>query len=396
MRILSISAQKPSSTGSGVYLTELVKCFAIQGHEQAVVAGIYKEDEVVFPEGVTFHPVYFGTEKLPYPIVGMSDEMPYTSTRYCDMTKEMVGQFRDAFLEVLVPLVEEFKPDVILAHHLYLLTAIVRDTFPQCKVYGFCHNTDLRQMIKTNLEREFIADNVRRLDRIFVPQTAQKKGVLKVYDVSKEKIQMLGMGYNSEVFKVLGLKPEDRVTRIIFAGKIAEKKGVKSLIRSLEYLNVEAEKLEIYLAGGAGNEVEYQDIYKMAAKSKYKIQFLGRLNQEELAKYYNLCDIFVLPSFFEGIPLTVIEALACGNRVVITSIPGIPEWLSENVVNGDIRYVELPEMVCADEPLKEELPAFEKRLAKALEESIYTSKNGYADTSRISWKQIAKKVIKLE
>ena len=80
MRILSISAQKPSSTGSGVYLTELVKMLAAQGHEQAVVAGIYQDDEVTFPEGVAFHPVYFCTEELPYPIVGMSDVMPYTST----------------------------------------------------------------------------------------------------------------------------------------------------------------------------------------------------------------------------------------------------------------------------------------------------------------------------
>lgn len=393
MRILSISAQKPSSTGSGVYLTELVKVLAAQGHEQAVVAGVYKEDNTVFPEGVAFYPVYFGTEKLPFSIVGMSDEMPYISTRYCDMTKEMVAQFRDAFLEVLVPLVEQFKPDVILTHHLYLLTAIVRDTFPQCKVYGFCHNTDLRQMIKTNLEREFIADNVRKLDRIFVPQTAQKKGVLEVYDVSEEKIEMLGMGYNSEVFKVLGPKLEDDVTRIIFVGKIAEKKGVKSLLRSLEYLNERSENLEIYLAGSVGNEVEYQEIRRMADRSKYKIQFLGCLNQEELAKYYNLSDIFVLPSFFEGIPLTVIEALACGNRVVITSLPGIPEWLSENVGNGDIRYVELPKMLHADEPLEEELQAFEKRLAKALEESIHAPQKGCADTSRISWEQIAKKVI---
>ena len=41
MRILSITAQKPHSTGSGVYLTGLVKGFAALGHEQAVVAGVY-------------------------------------------------------------------------------------------------------------------------------------------------------------------------------------------------------------------------------------------------------------------------------------------------------------------------------------------------------------------
>lgn len=393
MRILSISAQKPSSTGSGVYLTELVKVLAKQGHEQAVVAGVYAEDEVNFPNGVEFHPVYFATEQLPYPIAGMSDEMPYTSTRYCDMTPQMVEQFRTAFLEVLVPLVEEFQPDVILTHHLYLLTAIVRNAFPECKIYGFCHNTDLRQMMKTDLEREYIADAVRRLDKIFVPQTAQRKGVLKVYDVEPEKIQMLGMGYNSNVFKIQGEKTSDGITRMIFAGKIAEKKGVKSLIRSLEYLEDAPENVRIYLAGSAGNEIEYKEIHRMASKSRYEIEFLGRLNQEKLAEYYNKCDIFVLPSFFEGIPLTVIEALACGDRVVLTSLPGIPEWLSENVVDADIRYVELPEMIHADEPLEEELPAFEKRLALALHESIQNPYGKVADTSKISWENIARKVL---
>ena len=44
MKILSVTAQKPDSTGSGVYLTELVKGFNKLGHEQAVIAGITKED----------------------------------------------------------------------------------------------------------------------------------------------------------------------------------------------------------------------------------------------------------------------------------------------------------------------------------------------------------------
>ena len=49
MRILSITAQKPNSTGSGVFLTELVKELAAKGHEQAVVAGVYKEDKTEVP-----------------------------------------------------------------------------------------------------------------------------------------------------------------------------------------------------------------------------------------------------------------------------------------------------------------------------------------------------------
>ena len=53
---LSITAQKPNSTGSGVYLTELVKEYALLSHEQAVVAGVYREDEVELPDGGGFLP----------------------------------------------------------------------------------------------------------------------------------------------------------------------------------------------------------------------------------------------------------------------------------------------------------------------------------------------------
>ena len=103
MRILSITAQKPNSTGSGIYLSELVKEYARKGYSQAVVAGVCREDEVELPDGTAFYPVYFEEGKLPFPIVGMSDEMPYRSTRYCDMTPEMAGRFEEAFLEVITP-----------------------------------------------------------------------------------------------------------------------------------------------------------------------------------------------------------------------------------------------------------------------------------------------------
>ena len=52
MRILSVTAQRPDSTGSGVYLTELVRAFAANGHEQAVIAGVGEEDVPLLPEGV--------------------------------------------------------------------------------------------------------------------------------------------------------------------------------------------------------------------------------------------------------------------------------------------------------------------------------------------------------
>lgn len=393
MKILSITAQKPNSTGSGVFLTELVKELSALGHEQAVVAGVYKEDQIELPEKVGLYPVIFRTEKLPFAIAGMSDEMPYESTRYRDMTTQMAEQFCDAFLEKIQIAVEEFQPDLILSHHLYLLTALVREHFPKHKVYGFCHNTDLRQLQKTALKQEFIKEKIAGLDRIFALHKEQKKQICQMFDIADEKVEVSGMGYNSHIFHDLNLREKSEQTAIIFAGKISEKKGVESLIRSLSYLPYEREKILVYLAGGAGNATEYDRILKLAEKAPYPVHFLGKLSQMELAKMYNRCDIFALPSFSEGLPLTVIEALACGDRVVMSDLPGIREWLDTYAPGADIRYVRLPKMQLVDEADPEELPDYEKRIARALKESIDAKVTRPADVSRISWGQIARRVL---
>lgn len=395
MRILSILAQKPGSTGSGVYLTELLKVFAGEGHTQAVIAGICKDDVTDFPEGTDFYPVLFETKSLPFPVVGMSDEMPYPSTRYCDLTETMVRQFRETFTETVTRAVEEFRPDVILCHHLYLVTAIVRDLYPDLCIIGFCHNTDLRQMQKTDLERNYIAEQIRKLDGIFVLQQEQRRRVMEIYGAEDDRICEIGIGYNSHIFYPQK-KEKDKnkeITSLVFAGKISEKKGVVSLLRSLRYLEDLSDQICLRLAGGAGNEEEYQKIRKLAGTCRAEVTFLGKLTQEELARVYRESDIFVLPSFYEGLPLTAVEALACGDRVVITDLPGVRDWMTKHVPGADIRYVKLPGMCNEDEPVMAQLPEFEQRLAETLRQSILCPMEQTVDVRGISWEGIGRKVL---
>lgn len=394
MKILSIIAQKPMSTGSGIYLTELVRVIAKQGHTQGVVAGVYKEDIIDLPKEAEFYPVYFNSEELPFDIFGMSDEMPYKSTRYCDMTDEMEKKYKKAFLRVIDKAVDEIKPDIILCHHLYLLTSLVREHFPEMKVYGFCHNTDIRQMGKHNLNREFIIENVRKLDRIFTPQKAQADEVVKTYGITADKMTLVGIGYNQSIFNADGRKKDKYVKRLLFTGKIAEKKGVMSLLKSLNKLDYLQNELELTLVGGAGNEIEFNLIKELAEKCKYKVNFTGRLAPNEVAKRYKASDVFILPSFFDAIPLVVIEALACGMKVVVTNLAGVPEFFAENAPKANIRYVKLPTLKNMDEPVKEELPAFEEELAEKIREGIEdNSEIDVACVKNLSWENILKKVL---
>ena len=93
MRILNVTAQKPDSTGSGVYLAEMVRCEVAAGHSAAVICGTAPDDPLPFPAGVSAYPVHFETDEVPFPVCGMSDEMPYRATRYRDMDHQMVSCF---------------------------------------------------------------------------------------------------------------------------------------------------------------------------------------------------------------------------------------------------------------------------------------------------------------
>lgn len=396
---MTITAQKPHSTGSGFYLTEMVKGFATLGHEQAVLAGVYREDTVDFPTGTVFYPVHFKTEELPFPIAGMSDEMPYESTIYGQMNEEMLERFKASFASSIRKAAEEFRPDLVICHHLYLVTSIAREVLPECRVCGFCHNTDLRQMKKIPLEREYIRTQIPKLDAVYALHEEQKKEIMEIYPVEETKITVVGSGYNASVFHRLSQpevseeKNDKHLYRIIYVGKIAEKKGVESLVRSLQYLHMNTDELEVDLVGGTGNHEEYQRILRLAEESRYPVHLLGRLSQADLVASYNRSDLFVLASYSEGLPLTIIEAMACGCKVIVTDLPGIRPWVSANVENAPILYLEPPEMVNTDDPVSDSLEKFEKRLAQLIEESRKMPYQGVPDLSRISWENICRKVL---
>ena len=276
---------------------------------------------------------------------------------------------------------------------------MAREQIKEQKIYGFCHNTDLRQMKKTGLWRDYIREQIRGLDAIFVPQSAQKEGVMEIFGIGAGKIRILGMGYSQEIFcgpekPDNAARGKDGAIRLIYAGKIAEKKGVKSLIKSLSYLPYPRDGLKLSLAGGAGNKTEYQEIEELALKAPYPVEFLGKLPQPELAKEYQRSDIFVLPSFFDGLPLTVIEAIACGDKVVVTDLPGIQDWLKEQAPGAVVKYVPLPVMRNTDEAVSESLPAFEKQLAAKIEECAREEGQRRVDLSHLSWKNICKEILK--
>ena len=114
-------------------------------------------------------------------------------------------------------------------------------------------------------------------------------------------------------------------------------------------------------------------------------------------------DIFVLPSYFEGLGLIAVEALGSGLRVVATEIEGLIEFLGEKINNSEIiEYVKMPTIYDTDKAVEEEKPAFVERLVETLEVMIERTREEreipaylLEEIERHSWKKKIETIYKL-
>lgn len=391
MRILNISAQKPHSTGSGFYLTETVRCFSAMGHTVGVVAGIYPQDTVCFPEGVEFFPVYFSTPALPFNIAGMSDEMPYPSTTYRSMTEDMANRFRTSFESALKEAVSRFCPDVIICHHLYFLSAIARELFPDMPMWGICHGTDLRQMYTSPFMLNYIRTNIARLNKVCCLHDAQRQAVSNCYGIPLSRTIVVGAGFNGEIFFDRHIRKPHNELRLVYAGKISDKKGIYCLIDALKASGLPRGSVTLRMAGGWPGEEHRLRAIKAIEASGHHITLLGPLSQAELAEEFSLGDVFVLPSFSEGFPLVLAEAMACGMASICTDLPGIRPRMDALCPGCPITFVDPPVMLDPDTPDPLKLPEFTARLLDAILSARRPSTP--PDLSAFTWQGVCERIL---
>lgn len=363
MKILHVLAQLPGSTGSGVYYSNVIEGFKKYGHRQKAVFADQDDFYWNLLNSKDQYPVTFKSEELPFPIVGMSDVMPYENTRYSAMSEEMIKLWKEAFKKRLLQAKKDFQPDVIFAHHLWILTSLVREVFPNAKIIGICHNTDLRQaMMNPNLKDKYV-DKIHKLDYIFSASHEQKNEIVEMYGIEKAKIIAVDGGFNQDIFYFPEEKTYSDKIRLVFCAKIDPSKGIYELIEVYRSLNLEDITFDIIGSPDKENK-EKIDNY---IKGDSSIKLYNVKNQIELGDELRKKDIFLMPSYYEGLGLMAIESLACGLYVVTTEIEALMSLLGEEIKkSGVIKYVPLPEIYDTDKPVKEDLPEFKENLKEAI------------------------------
>jgi len=118
---------------------------------------------------------------------------------------------------------------------------------------------------------------------------------------------------------------------ILFLGELSKRKGIFDLLDIAAELLRNVPTVKFILAGN-GNLSQIQQIIEAEGLEDYFL-LPGWISSAERQCYFHQADLFILPSYDEGLPVAILEAMACGLPVVSTTAGGIPE-LVENGVNG--------------------------------------------------------------
>lgn len=152
------------------------------------------------------------------------------------------------------------------------------------------------------------------------------------YGIPEEKLPVIHMGVETENFAPG--RPEGRWNRgtlkLLTVANLVSLKGHRFLLEAAHDLLAAGTPCEVMLAGD-GRERAALEAYARQLGLGGAVRFLGTQTQAQVRALQHECDVFVLPSLIEGIPVCLMEAMACGTPVLATSVYGVPELVVDRV-----------------------------------------------------------------
>ncbi len=123
--------------------------------------------------------------------------------------------------------------------------------------------------------------------------------------------------------------PDDGLV-LSYVGKLVPRKGVDILIEALGLLKSRLAHMPLLVAAGIGEMREPLEARAAELGLGDRVRFVGKIAHDDVAWYMAAGDVFVLPSYSEGLPTVACEALNCGVPMVATAVDGTPEIVRDD------------------------------------------------------------------
>ncbi|MCS6800730.1 MAG: glycosyltransferase [Chloroflexota bacterium] len=326
----------PSTGGMQVYVRELSRALAAQGHQVDVFT---RKSDPTEPAVVVDRPGFRVINLIAGPLAPVAkSELPLY---LCSFAREVL-RFAEA---------EGQSYDLIHSH--YWLSGRVgralrsRWNVPHVTMFHTLAEVKNRARIgerepdeRISSERLLISD----VDQIIVASAHERLQLLRFYEAVEEQISVVPCGVDLDHFRPLPKESARAAVGargryvVLFVGRIEPLKGIDILIRAAAELE-ERDDVEVIIAGGGsdGHRDELRRLRALAAECGIgdQVRFIGPQPQDRLVLWYNAADITVVPSYYESFGLVAVESMACGTPVIASRVGG----LTSTVRDGETGYL---------------------------------------------------------
>lgn len=222
------------------------------------------------------------------------------------------------------------RPDVVLAYWLYpdaygAMAVARRLGIP---VVAGARGSDLRT--RDPVSRCLARTVVREADRLLVVSQDLARIAVARDGAAADRIRVIPNGCDATIFRVqdrasvrarLGVPPGARLA--LYVGRLVPEKGLRELLAAMAILRDAGKSLQLAIAGDGPMRAEIDGMVGNAGLDQ--VMLLGALDPHTVSDWMAAADLVVLPSYSEGHPNVLIEALACGRPFVATPVGGILE-----------------------------------------------------------------------
>ena len=243
------------------------------------------------------------------------------------------------------------------------------------------------------LHKLYVREAITKADHLIAITEATKQDIIKFYNINPAKISVVYHGVDKDRFRLMKKGEEHLITEvktkynitkpyILYIGNVQPRKNIQGLIKAYQKLRkTTGHNYQLVIAGAKAWLVD--EVMKEIGDSyRDDIIFTGRFEDAELTPLLWGADLFVLPSFYEGFGLPILEAMACGVPTVVADTPSLVEVGGEASLSFDPHNID--DMAKVLDNIISNLDLRQTMRTKGLERA-----------EEFSWERCAKETVKI-